>query len=566
MSARFVIAAAAADGAPRCRTATWPVYRLGPTVISAPPETQVLQAGDVMIIGRLVQRTSVLTSLSPDAAAAIIASDGRACVADYWGSYIALWRSRHDGAVHVLRDPSGAVPLFRAGRGENAILFSDLDDVWPLAPGQGLPDWDSLAHQLLYPQSATARTALQGVTALLPGQACRLDGTALPRQLWSPWPFAERAADPAPFAAAAESLRHTVDTATAALVPAASVLLELSGGLDSSMFAASLDKAGADWSAVTIATPAPDGDEREFARAVTDYFGARLHSLRLTPSDLNLVAVPDTRTTAPTGFGMLAGLDSAIHALAVTHGASALVSGIGGDNVFCSLRSPAPVLDAWRDRGLGQAIRTAADLGNLTSSDHWTTLRQTLNYAALDRRRPGRWTIDPRFLSRDWHPNFEPHPWLVAGPDRRAGRRAHIVMLLRAHGVIHAHARARRHAMQTPLLAQPVMEACLAIPAWHWIEGGRDRAVARAAFAGRLPALTIARRSKGRLESLVAPAYNRDRTRLRDQLADGRLAAAGIIDRSAVIAAFAAPASALDDVYIRLLELADVEFWLASVA
>lgn len=561
-----IFAISAAHRLDQRASVAWPVYRLGPAGIGVPEGVPVLETDDVCIIGRLFHHRTPVTTLSRARAGEVIASKGAVLVESFWGSYLALWRDRLDGAVHVLRDPSGAVPLFRMGQGARAVFFTDLEDVWPMARMASPVDWTGVAHHLLYPQAPTARTALQNITAILPGQSTRFDGLDPPRLVWSPWRFAERGASPSSLAAAAVAVRNAVETATAALVPKTPVMLELSGGLDSSILAACLDRAKADWTAVTISTPAADGDERHFAEAVTDRFGASLRTLALTPADLDLLAPPRVRTTAPAGFGMLAGLDRAIAALAEREGCTGLISGTGGDNVFCSLRSPAPVLDAWCDRGLGRAIRTAGDLGRLTASNHWTVLRQTFRYAARDRQRPDRWTRDISFLARDCRPMLEPHPWFAAPAGRRAGRRAHIVLLLRAHAVAAAHERARRHAMQLPLLAQPVVETCLEIPAWQWIAGGRDRAVARIAFADWLPDLIIARRSKGRLESLLAPAYDRDRLELRDRLADGRLAAAGVIDRDAVIAAFAPRASGIDDVYIRLLELADAEFWLASVA
>lgn len=507
-----------------------------------------------------------MRSLSVADATDIVASDARVLVDNYWGSFVALWRDRRDGAVRILRDPSGAVPLFRAGVGELALLFTDLDDVWCQLRRENAVHWSGVAHRLLYPQLPTRQTGLSSVVEVLPGEAGRADGLDVPQLLWSPWQFAASAAGPATLAAQIATCRTAVETVTDALVPQAPVLLELSGGLDSSILAAALDSAGADWTAVTIATPAADGDERHFAAAVAGRFGALLHTLALTPLDFDLLAGPDTRTPSPAGYGMLSGIDSAISRLAGQGGYAGLISGIGGDNVFCSLRSAAPVLDALRDRGLGQAIRTAADLRRLTGAGYWNVLGSARRYAARDRQSPDRWERDPRFLAPDFQPVLATHPWLASPRGRRAGARAHVVMLLRAHAVAAAHPRARRHIMQLPLLAQPVVETCLAIPTWRWIDSGRDRAVARAAFTDHLPALIIERRSKGRLESLLAPAYDRDRMTLRDRLGDGHLAAAGIIDRDAVTAAFLPAASAANDVYIRLLELVDAEFWLDSLA
>src|SRR5690606_7409130 len=48
-----------------------------------------------------------------------------------------------------------------------------------------------------------------------------------------------------------------------------------------------------------------------------------------------------------------------------------------------------------------------------------------------------------------------------------------------------------------PLCAQPVIEACLALPTFLLTHGGRDRGLARHAFRERLPPAIVDRRSKG---------------------------------------------------------------------
>jgi asparagine synthase (glutamine-hydrolysing) len=117
-----------------------------------------------------------------------------------------------------------------------------------------------------------------------------------------------------------------------------------------------------------------------------------------------------------------------------------------------------------------------------------------------------------------------------------------------------------------PLLSQPVVELCLAVPGWVWTEGGHDRAPARVAFAGHLPPEVTWRRGKGRIESACAAAYLASRARLKVLLLEGQLARAGLLERGAVEACLAR--DTLDGTfdYFRLIELADVEAWLASIA
>ena len=84
--------------------------------------------------------------------------------------------------------------------------------------------------------------------------------------------------------------------------------------------------------------------------------------------------------------------------------------------------------------------------------------------------------------------------------------------------------------MRYPLLSQPVMEACLSVPTWMWISGGRNRSVARAAFANALPDSILNRRSKGSYTRYYAAIYERKRDDMLCFLMDGLLASRGLLN------------------------------------
>jgi asparagine synthase (glutamine-hydrolysing) len=101
------------------------------------------------------------------------------------------------------------------------------------------------------------------------------------------------------------------------------------------------------------------------------------------------------------------------------------------------------------------------------------------------------------------------------------------------------------------------------VPSWWWISDGRDRAVARDAFAPRLPLSVLTRRSKGTPDSFLAELYRHNRSRIRTMLLEGRLRAFGLIDLAAIELA-TAPGPVVDTTYLRMLQLADVEAWLTA--
>jgi asparagine synthase (glutamine-hydrolysing) len=99
---------------------------------------------------------------------------------------------------------------------------------------------------------------------------------------------------------------------------------------------------------------------------------------------------------------------------------------------------------------------------------------------------------------------------------------------------------------RTPvLMSQPVMEVCLRIPTYVWIDGGRDRSIARRAFADVLPQAIVRRTQKG-----LADRYNRrmldeNAVFLREMLLDGMLVKEGLLDRDK-LEAFMRPDGSLE--------------------
>jgi asparagine synthase (glutamine-hydrolysing) len=181
-------------------------------------------------------------------------------------------------------------------------------------------------------------------------------------------------------------------------------------------------------------------------------------------------------------------------------------------------------------------------------------------------KRPPPWPRDERFLASRHASTVPEHPWFADASAASDGQRAYVGMLMRILPFLDGYDRAFHVPVIAPLLSQPLVEYGLGVPVWQWSAGGHDRSLARKAFAGDLPALVLQRRTKGGLESLFVPAYDRNRAHLRDFLQEGLLAALGIIDCDAIGAATARPAGALDNDYVRILQLVDMERWARSVA
>jgi asparagine synthase (glutamine-hydrolysing) len=479
-----------------------------------------------------------------------------------WGNFLAF--SAGPGKpVEVSRAPLTGMPLYFCRTHGGLLLFSHLELVRALEIDIGL-DVDFLRHLLAYSNYRTARTGLAGVEELLSGTRLTFNGHVTQvRQTWSPWPHVRKGIydrDAVPL------LNSTIRKCVSAWAKERrQIMLELSGGLDSSIVAAALAAEDHGFAAATIATASPDGDERRYARAVAERCGAALAEYVHDDSELDLAAGPQFISPRPATYGVLAGIDAALGAATAQLPGASIFTGIGGDNVFAITRSILPVIDAIKVR---EPIRRPAaalgDCARLCDVTIWHAARAV--YRHWRRPPPTGWPREDEYCTRSALPDAPlPHLWDHGAEGIPPGKIKHVQSIQRILDFLDRPGRWHGRDVVAPLLSQPVVELCLSIPGWQWVAGGRDRAAAREAFASRLPEFVVWRRNKGRLETLCAKTFIEQRARLRPILLEGRLAREGLLDRERIEAYLARERLAGDYDYFRLLELADIELWIASI-
>ena len=430
----------------------------------------------------------------------------------------------------------------------------------------GEPDPAAVAHHLTFRALRVEGTALAGVREVLPGTVLTLDGagTAARACVWTPWAFADRDSQIADRAHAVELLR----TATQACVRTwashfPSILHELSGGLDSSIVAACLAGHRGALSCINLVTPDPGADERSYAQRVADRIDVPLRTAMLDVADSDLAGLAASMTVRP-GSGLLYQvLDRRLTGAAEQTGADACFSGGGGDHIFCYLQTAAPAVDALRRQGAGPLfLRSVRDLARLHDCTAWRASQLALSKA----RRPLRpWPRDIDFLAKDKAPTApHPHPWLEPPSGALHGAHEHILALTAAQGPLASQRRHGRAAICYPLLSQPLVEVCLRIPSWMWISGGRNRAVARDAFADQLPPAILQRRTKGDFGGFQGALFEAHRPDLAGLLLEGWLASQGLLDRDAIEAYLKSTTPLKDYRFSRLMDLATAEVWARS--
>jgi asparagine synthase (glutamine-hydrolysing) len=485
-----------------------------------------------------------------------------ALLKSYWGGYLAV--RAHGDAVEILRDPSAALPCYRAHAGGVAMLASDVE---MLAMAGGAPKgvaWDALGRMLYSCGLPTIETALGGITTLFPGSCVALeDGGERSLPGWSPWDFVAPTAGEET-AATAERLRRVVEQCVAAWAsPYRHPLLSLSGGLDSSIVAACLARSGSGATCVTMFTDDPAGDERGYAQDVCSHLDLPLVEARYELDAVDLGHGLGAHLPRPLGRAEAQPYEKAHREAAARIGADAFFTGNGGDNVFGFSQSAVALADRALHEGPGAgAFATLRDICRQTGAG---PLRVTRAAVAIARRPPAyQWKPSPSFLHPDLIASLSglelSHPWLEAPPWALPGRAVHIAGLVRAHPTLESD-RSRIAPLINPLLSQPIIEACLAIPSWKWREGGRDRAMARSAFADRLPPVIVERRVKGTPDPFCGEIVQRKRDELRERLMDGQLATHRILDIGAIEEALRPGRPSAGEQNVRLLELVNVEAW-----
>ena len=520
-----------------------------------------------LVIGDLFHRHGVgpaITALDAADAAALSHATVDTLVSRYWGSYVAI--VNESGGSLILRDPSGSMACYYSSCGHAIAFASDAELL--VAAGLITPriDWGFVARTLYANDLPLRETALQGVMELLAGNMARIgDEGVTPIPFWSPWQFVGHDLSICP-ESQAERLERVVHNCIRSWGATHNkAVLAVSGGLDSSIVAASLSGA-LDLDCFTMSTVEPIGNEEPYARALCDALGLPLTAFTYALADADIRASSFAHLPRPGGRTQGLAYDAPLLRLISETGADAFYTGTGGDNVFHFTHSARPLVDQYLSTGLNSGLlATWRDIVALTGASGWEVLRHALRVPRRGSQKYS-WKFDSEFLSRevlDMVTALPPtHAWLDAPDKALPGKAAHVAMILRAQHYLHGYDRRLPFTPVAPLLSQPVIELCLSIPSWYVCRGGVDRSVARAGFADRLPPLILDRRVKGGPDSFAIEILQANLPAVKERLLDGQLAAHHIVDRQALERALDPARLGRSIEYVRLLLLLDTEAWI----
>ncbi|MGI8666656.1 MAG: asparagine synthase-related protein [Jatrophihabitans sp.] len=451
------------------------------------------------------------------------------------------------GELIVFRDPIGLSGCYYLPCGTGVAFSTHTATLAGLLDEPVGFDWDFIASMVLQQHFPAERTSLARVRQVLPGGLLRFGPQAPERPtveaLWNPVEVAGRelAAEPGQVA---EALRRCT---RAWLGDAATVGIELSGGLDSSAVAWAVRQVSGPELHIAARTLYHSGlasaDERRYAAAVAESVGAELRTLdAAAASPLDRALLPGRRWDCAT---MHAAELRMIEQFADGLGPqAALLSGGGGDQVFLSRAAGSPQLaDHLRHRGPVAGLREVIGEARTTGQPLPQLARTALGGAvASSPRRLARRTGAPagvRFATPAWLDSaFVPLQLsLPAGIERLpAAKREQVVGIGYWAGGVDRDHRPGGKPVIYPLLSQPLVELALRTPSHRLVDHRRDRIVLRDAVEPALPAVVNARTIKSEYSGLYHRAVRRNVGYLRELLLDGHAARAGVVDRHELIA------------------------------
>ncbi len=497
-----------------------------------PPRVQALAHGQGVVIGEVFDTETTLAGaprpfdlallkpLAPEDAARVLVACG-------WGAYVAVFVSPRDPPA-ILRDPLGGLECVAWTRDDVTLVASQIPVSGPHAPTGLAIDWTRVEALVGDIALSSDEVCLTGVQAVGAGVLRSGPNARVADRLWTPADLVRRGRRRGGLTTP-QALAACLDGCVLALTQGReAIVAEVSGGLDSAIIAASLRAAKAPVRALSHHYWAErEGDERVYAQAVAERMGLPLTAA--ARGDLHYDVDALLRCAGgprPPFNAQDPDYDLQVAELLRATGAEAMFTGHGGDAVLYQMPDVAlarEILFGPRDpRGRRRALSLLAQRMRMSV---WNLAFRALGREARDPSglRGPRFLVRPQDLARR-------HPWQRDLRGVSGAKRVQIQALTNTQALNGQSLRGEVADLVHPLLAQPVVELCLAAPASQLAVGDTDRPLARAAFAGRAPSLILGRRGKGDVTAFFARSLAGSLDVLTPFLMEGRLAARGIID------------------------------------
>jgi asparagine synthase (glutamine-hydrolysing) len=511
----------------------------------------------------------------------LISSRGRALITGYWGDYVAFLFDSASRTIRIIKDPTGELPCFITSWRRIVIAFSCLCDLVDLTLLTFTANWSYVASRLGSGGYDLRLSPLNEVSPVHRGQCLEIALNENARQTrrlyWNPTAFS----DP-PFAidnaaTAARAMRAAVRSATHTLAAGHdSVLMRLSGGLDSSVISGCLKEshAGLKVTSYTYFVERGRSDERRWARLAAAYAGSEHLELATDPSSTNLEVLSQVRPTAtPVWAYAYAVRDEMERKILQSHPYTGIFCGDGGDSGFGGDCISSALDDFLRLRGFSRGVvQLAARVALRTNSLTWTILGESIHRRLFgssmsdhrDELLLGAALVSRTIRGVGLHSPQYPHPWLDMCqhvPWHVIKRLGNLMGTPELYNPFLAPTAFSPYVF-APLYSQPVVELSLRIPVYILFHRGCERGLAREAFRHDVPYPILRRQWKDRAPGAFEDLVRRNRAFLYDTLLGGVLCREGLLDRTAIESALSGALSMRQFQVIELMNCLHLENWL----
>lgn len=447
-------------------------------------------------------------------------------------------RTAGDGRLEAAVDHLGDVPLYWASRSGTTVVSSHLPLLLTELGLRAQPHLPRVLEWIAWSFTDPLETLFDGVRIVPPGHALVVDedGPRLQRY----WKLEAHLDNRTSADEWMTRLRRGLNSSLRRHVPDEPYALLLSGGLDSSLLAGWItadDSLPRPAVAASLRYPGLPSDESAYQDAVLRFTG--LQSLVIEPQPFDPDSYVDRIRGAATPVHVAAPETDALYRTLGHEGIHIALDGAGGDELFTPIRWGVEELLLqrrwgtlarwWRTQGwqgIRSGLRERAALLDPPGTRRWRARRRLPTYVppAAARRYLGTRLVPERSL-----------PGIHATGSTRAGYFTS-AMLMVGRSIDNDQSRLSDVEFRTPLLDVDLVQLALAIPDSLRHANDDPRWLERQAFADRLPPELISRRDKVHFDYRYA--QHLQHPWVRGQLETSRLAAAGLLDRDAVLAAY----------------------------
>lgn len=507
----------------------------------------------------------------------ITRSGGQYLTETCWGSYVAIIRDNNPKKLSVLRSPFGVLPCFHLDYEHVSLLFSDPKILSHLPRNDVSIDWEYAVNYLAYTYIINERTGINRLRYLNHSQCMVIEKNNINfRYAWHPDHFCD-VEKSGTTREAISDLKYTTYSCAATwkkLFPAG--VFELSGGFDSSLVVGlyshlsevSSDNKYKDSACITYYhKDCPMLDERCYARQTAQRANLPLVEVELerTAGDFTLY---NSMPIMPWPLNVNHNWKKTETAsnIAAERQLTALISGHGGDALFGHYRRNLAAIDHAYLNGINfSSLPVAMQSARVSNTTLWHTLSKMVG-ESLRRHHyelegeVDTWGIAPNVASALRSSEFFPYwrrPEALIPPGKRAQINGMMVQSL----YFTSYPSIPFLEPLNPLMSQPIAELCLRIPFYTLQFDGRERGLARRAFAEFLTKEVRLRQFKSNGGQVEYDMIRFNKNFYRDYLLGGVLTDRRLLDEQAINNVLMSETTADPEHYTRIQLLANVEAW-----